>query len=206
MHTPALKKINTTKRGFSLFETLVAIFILMLAVAGAMSLTQKSLSSAYYSRDQVIASFLAQDAIEYIRSIRDYNYNYSNDPNNAVRGWMTSLTACFTSTCVVDTKVAYNAGVNAQSGMQSCVSIDTCPQLQFNPADSSYGQDQNVGESSRFKREVTLCYIQDNGSNNCTLASDEVSVKVTVTWKTGAFQPQSIVVRENLRNWGKIDP
>ncbi len=57
--------------GFTLVESLVAISILMIAIASPMYLAQKSLSSATLSKDQMIATFLAQDAIEAVRNIRD---------------------------------------------------------------------------------------------------------------------------------------
>jgi len=57
--------------GFTLVESLVAISILMIAIASPMTLAQKGLSTATLSKDQMIASFLAQDAIEAVKNIRD---------------------------------------------------------------------------------------------------------------------------------------
>ena len=65
-----LKK-NTKKSGFTLLEALVAISILMVAVAAPITIAQKGLSSASYSKNQLIASYLAQDAIEYLINKRD---------------------------------------------------------------------------------------------------------------------------------------
>jgi len=56
---------------FTLVEALVAISILMIAIASPMMLAQKGLSTATLSKDQMIAGFLAQDAIEAIKNIRD---------------------------------------------------------------------------------------------------------------------------------------
>lgn len=57
--------------GFTLVEALVAISILMIAIASPMTLAQKGLSTAVLSKDQMVASFLAQDAIEAVKNIRD---------------------------------------------------------------------------------------------------------------------------------------
>jgi len=59
------------KKAFTLIEALVAISILMIAIASPMTLVQKSLSTATLSKDQMIAAFLAQDAIEAVKNIRD---------------------------------------------------------------------------------------------------------------------------------------
>ncbi len=59
------------KRGFTLIESLVAIAILMVAISGPMYLARKGLATAELSTDQMIASFLAQDAMEAIKNVRD---------------------------------------------------------------------------------------------------------------------------------------
>ena len=66
------QKINViNKRAFTLIEALVAVSILMIAITAPMYLTQKSLSTASLAKDQMVASFLAQDAIEAVLNIRD---------------------------------------------------------------------------------------------------------------------------------------
>lgn len=64
-------KILKQNNGFTLVEALVAISILMIAIASPMTLAQKGLSTATQSKDQMIAAFLAQDAIEAVKNIRD---------------------------------------------------------------------------------------------------------------------------------------
>ena len=59
--------------GFTLVETLVAIAILMIAVAGPLTVAEKGLSASIYARDQLMASYLAQDAMESIKNIVDTN-------------------------------------------------------------------------------------------------------------------------------------
>jgi prepilin-type N-terminal cleavage/methylation domain-containing protein len=66
-----MKKINSKNKGFTLIETLVAITILMISIVGPLTISQKSLMAATLAKDQVIASFLAQDIIEEIKNDRD---------------------------------------------------------------------------------------------------------------------------------------
>lgn len=65
------------QKGFTIIETLVAITILMISIAGPLTIAQKSLMAAIYAKDQVIASYLAQDLMEDIKNNRD-NYILSN--------------------------------------------------------------------------------------------------------------------------------
>ncbi|MFH1423494.1 MAG: prepilin-type N-terminal cleavage/methylation domain-containing protein [Candidatus Nealsonbacteria bacterium] len=62
------------KRGFTLIETVVAIFLLTVGTVGSFSLMQKVTSFASISSSQFVASYLAQEGIEIIRNIRDINY------------------------------------------------------------------------------------------------------------------------------------
>ncbi len=59
------------KGGFTLVETLVAITVLLLVIIGPMTVAQKGIQNAYYANDQVTAVFLAQEAIEAVRELRD---------------------------------------------------------------------------------------------------------------------------------------
>ena len=56
-----------TTRGFTLVETLAAITLIMVAIVAPMGLTVQSLSVAYYARDQITASNLAQEGIEAVK-------------------------------------------------------------------------------------------------------------------------------------------
>lgn len=61
-------------KGFTLIETVVAIFLLTVGVVGSFTLMQKVTSFASISSSQFVASYLAQEGIEIIRNIRDTNY------------------------------------------------------------------------------------------------------------------------------------
>ncbi len=61
-------------KGFTLIETIIAISLLTVGVAGSFSLMQKVTSFASVSSSQFTASYLAQEGIEIIRNIRDTNY------------------------------------------------------------------------------------------------------------------------------------
>ncbi len=103
-------KIKNFQKGFTLIEALVAISILMIAIASPLTLAQKGISTAELSRDQMTASFLAQDGMEAIKNMRDQTaLNSSTSLNN----WLTGFDNCrclndsscsaFTQYCSIDT-------------------------------------------------------------------------------------------------------
>ncbi len=59
------------KKGFTLVETLVAITVLLLVIIGPMTVAQKGIQNAYYANEQIVGVFLAQEAIESVRALRD---------------------------------------------------------------------------------------------------------------------------------------
>ncbi len=60
-------------KGFTIIETLVAIAILMISIAGPLTIAQKGLLAATYAKDQVTASFYAQNLMESIKNQRSTN-------------------------------------------------------------------------------------------------------------------------------------
>lgn len=61
-------------KGFTLIETVVAIFLLTTGLVGSFSLMQRITSFAAISSSQLTAAYLAQEGVEIIRNIRDTNY------------------------------------------------------------------------------------------------------------------------------------
>lgn len=60
-------------KGFSLLETIVAIAVLILGILGPLSLASYTLSQASLSENQIIAYFLAEEALEFVINMRDSN-------------------------------------------------------------------------------------------------------------------------------------
>lgn len=67
MHT----KIKQKNRAFTLVETLVAISIFSVSILGLMSVLASGISNTNYAKQKTMASYLAQEGIEYVRNLRD---------------------------------------------------------------------------------------------------------------------------------------
>lgn len=185
-----------TARGFTIIETLVAIAVLMLALVGPFYAVQSALTSAYVARDQLIASSLAQEGIEYIRGIRDNNFL-----NN--RTWLHGIDAaqgppgysCFgvapSYVCTVD-PTRNDIHINSDALAQYLSSnIAAVPVLKVS-ATNLYNQQPTSGTNinSRFKR-----YLQIH-----TISPTEIRVTVTVSWTTARI-PYSVVLTGYVQDW-----
>lgn len=153
---------RSAQRGFTLIETFVAITILVTAVAGPLTLAQKGLTSALIARDQLMASFLAQEGIEYVRQQRD---------SNSLQGlsWLNGLSACIGQDCMID--AAADSAPTACSG--------ACLPLRYDESTHFYGYD--AGDSlTPYTRTVRIDEI----------SATEARVTSTVSWQSGIFTRQ----------------
>jgi Tfp pilus assembly protein PilV len=158
-------------------ETLVAITILVIAIVGPLYAVHKAIMASNVARDQLIATALAQEGLEYVRSVRDTNYL-------AGASWLNGLTSCSgTSGCSVD---PHTASIAPCAGQRS----GGCTPLRLS-ANKQYTQTQNVSfATTRFSRKVIIT----------SLSPDEIDVAVTVSWTT-LRTPYSVTVTEQLYNW-----
>ncbi|MDB5254035.1 MAG: seg [Parcubacteria group bacterium] len=179
---------NKHHSGFTLVETLVAISVLLLSVTGAFSAARNGIISATYSKDQVIAFYLAAEAVEEIRNIRD-----TNGLNPSHPGWLTGIAAqasdpCyFGKVCTID---IVNTDVNGNPTIATCSGgSGTCPVLKLDPTYGFYGYSAGWKDTI-FNREIKLKQIN----------ADEVSILVSVIWKKGVVN-RTFNIRENIFNW-----
>ena len=168
-------KKNKTAGGFTLIETLIAITILIAAITGPLTLATRSLFASFVARDQLVASFLGQDAIEYVRFKRDSNFRSGDS-------WLSGdLASCISpSSCQVD---------SVSDNITTC--NGGCDNLLRDP-NGFYGYSN--GDPTVFNRRVTLIPVSGN--------IDEYIVEVIINWDTGVFD-RSHTVKEHIYNWLK---
>lgn len=169
-------------RGFTLVETLVAITVVVTAMVGPLYAVQQSLNASRTAREQLIASSLAQEGVEYVRGLRDSNYLYLLANTGSSRSWLYGVDGtggsvnCITAACVVDPT-------------QNTVSRTIAPL--YLSATNLYNQ-AGSGTPTIYTRRVQLEAVSGSAS--------EMTVTVTVTW-TMKGQARNVTIVERLHNW-----
>lgn len=168
-----MKRSSITTKGFTLVETMIAIAILMLAILGPLTIAAAGLRNSLYAKDEITAYYLAQEGIEYVRAIRDWNYFDNNS------SWLDGLTACIDSPgnqhgCAID---GYTWIMSGDANVVECSSASCNEGVLYLTANEDYTHESSGNTVSRFKR-----YIKIDLANLST--PDDVKVTSTVVWTT----------------------
>ncbi len=190
-------------QGFTLIETLVAVMILATAIAGPLSIASRALNNSLVAKDQIIAFFLAQDAVEYVRFVRDTN-TLSGADWITVSGGSTAgidLTPCIASVnangCYVDSTMAV---VGYGDKPTACDASSGCPITYYDNDNSRYTY--NTGGSnvvpSIFTRQIVMTQINPAPPGS---PSVEYLVTVIVSWSDLGGVVRRVTVNENIFKW-----
>ncbi len=182
-------------KGFTLIETLIAITILTLAIAGPMVTASRAIVAAQTARDQLTASYLAQEGIEYVRAMRDNEYlaaYQAGGSNVSTTAWNNFLTAsisqCRATTCTLDPSRTMGSG--SGFSLVPC-SGDSCPPLYLTQlSNGTYGYTEQGGTATPFTRTIQAIDVSE---------SDERIVS-KVSWSFHNI-PYSVTVTDNLTSW-----
>ena len=169
------RKKKNSRRGFTLFEVIVGIYIILISLAGSLTLITYVLANSSASVNRVIAANLAQEGLEVMRNMRDLTSDVGGQ-----MGWNYWFT-CNCGPSDGDWRVQYNdtAGLS-------------CDWDRFLLFDYSSGLYQyQTGEETPFKRKI---HVQ-------RLASGvEAIVTAEVFW-TEKDRNYSVKADSRLWNW-----
>lgn len=146
-------------RGFTIIETFVAITVLLIAVLGPLILLTRSISDGNYAKNQVTASFLAQEGLDLVVAL---STKYTNNINTSLKNF-TNCDRTHLCTVSADSEGDVNI-VGICPLLLGCFSLgDTVlfkeeSSLYLHPASSGgygyYNHDSTNGTKTIFKREV----------------------------------------------------
>lgn len=166
-----------SSEGFTLVETLVAVLILVIGSLGPIAIAAQGIVSAGYAKDQVTAYYLAEEAIEYVRNVRDTNAlnlrtsSVAGDPNF----WLAGLTNCLApSSCELD-----SPSLTTRQNVNAYLNKDTNGLYGFNGI-----------TVTNFKRSIQIV----DGSS-----PDIKAIQVNMSWSSRGTT-RTFTIKENIYN------
>ena len=154
-------------KGFTLIETLAAIGILSISIAATFTAVQNGIQNSTIAKDQITAFYMAQEAVEFIKNIRDENalHSLSGTPTPWLSGLsdVSSDPCFFGKTCTIDSPLKIVA--TCSLGFGSCPNLKKEPNLGLHGYTSSW-------IDTNFKREIQFNQLNQN----------EVVVTISISW------------------------
>ncbi|MFA5936775.1 MAG: prepilin-type N-terminal cleavage/methylation domain-containing protein [Candidatus Paceibacterota bacterium] len=185
IHQNFLKKISG---GFTLVETLVAVSIFSVSVIALMSFLATNISNTGYAKNKIIAAYLAQEGIEYIRNMRDTYVLYPTN-NGGWTSFKAKISPCTSSNgCGYDKSIAETS---PGSIFQCSEHASRCKL--YKDDHGGYGRDtteDDSGFTSVISQEI--------------IGPEEIKIYVTVSWEQGTMT-YDITLAEDLFNWVELE-
>ncbi len=188
-------QVLNLSKGFTLIETLVAISIFSISILSMMSVLSSGISNTDYAKKKMIATYLAQEGIEYIRNMRD---TYVLSRTTSQQGWIgfqskIDLSCKNSNFCYFDDAKFLTSGLISDTDIYNCNILPggLCINLFYNTTTGQYGYDQINGVDSGFTRSINVTFPLDD---------NEIKVYSKVSWTQGSG-PHSITLTEDLFNW-----
>ncbi|PID83664.1 hypothetical protein CSB11_00085 [Candidatus Campbellbacteria bacterium] len=190
-----IKNKKTKKeKGFTLVEALISITILMVSIAAPLSVASSSLIAAKVAEKQIIAAYLAQDALEYVINIKAGNKisNYTNGTEELLH----NINICSNHGCFVNTLNAPDDPTNR--GISEYTTADGYKSKKLYLQNSGIYSYNTSGTETIFSRVVKINRLEDKDGNE---SEYEAKVEVTVYWTSDRGDEKSYTLSANLTKW-----
>lgn len=164
--------------GFTLIETMIAITILTLSIVGPMITADRAIVAAETARDQLSASYLAQEGIEYMRAVRDDAYlaaYQAGGQSVSATAWNNFLNGTL-SPCISPGSCTLGS-LQSNHTLLLCT-VTACPPIVLET------------NGTPFSRSIQLVEV---GSN-------EVRITASVSW-TFHSTPYVVTITDHLTSW-----
>jgi hypothetical protein len=171
------------KKGSMFLELMIAMFVLMVGIAGSIGLIHKTIAASSANSNQLTATYLAQEAIEVIRNIRDSNFINEKD---YVDGIYSSIDD-HCSFCFVE----YDS--------TSIDGIENTSEDNIIYYKNDFFSHDTGGEETIFKRSIATRNIDID-----TYPTNRIKVVVTVSWSEKGEDYETIIPT-HLYNWKNND-
>ncbi len=201
-------------KGFTLLEAIIAIAILLVAIAGPMSISHKSLQTSLISKDEMTATFLAEDAIEAVRTIRD-QYKMQNSTST---DWLNPLNKCVCTTvgecnldvllsakfCNLDTTIDDMTDVSKNAIRGHIPSESLTINGNMNPLEEVYTsglfEKYDLGIVASYKKSKFSRYFNLKKISTSDTFTNDAVLWVKVTWNS-PLGVQQVNIKHNIYSY-----
>jgi type II secretory pathway pseudopilin PulG len=170
-------KEKKQKFGFSLIDVLMAVAVIAIGLIGVMSLLVQNIQAARVNKNFLVASMLAQEGIEIVRSLRDAN-------------WLKNPSPVWYDDIYSGPGVNYYAIDKDDSTFNTVANIDDA-NTDLYLKGGFYVHDSFGGTKTVFKRMIT---VDQTGA-------DALTIKALVQWKNNIGTTRHYEVVTYLYNW-----
>lgn len=198
------------QQGQTIIEAVVATFMIVVALGATLSLAVIAIRTARDSRDKVVATNLAREAVEAVRALRDTNWLHGDMASNTGAGTGNEWDQGFgNSTCLIVDPVVGGGVLTYLPYSDPNDSSIPCSPIQLYRSDSTQLYSSSItGVKTIFSRSIehVSCTTGLPANPDCLVgldtgkSNDEQILKVTVSWNDGAGN-QSVTVIDHLTNW-----
>jgi len=161
------------KRGFTLIEVVVSIFVLSIALSAISFIFSSVIASANTVKHNFIASFLAQEGIEVMNNLRNGDWI-------AGRPFGSFGTA----------GVLGNGSYRVQWDSAVPITIVTNPPLLYDSTTGLYGY--SSGTASGFTREIVV---------DTVIPNIQIRITANVSWTDSRGNVRNLAAESHLYNW-----
>ncbi|PLX27382.1 hypothetical protein C0583_03650 [Candidatus Parcubacteria bacterium] len=159
------KSLLKNNQGFTLIELLVSFIIITSSVLGIFSLIIQNIQVQKINKDQLIASQLAQEGLELVRNIRDYNWLHDDIYDT----WYGITGGSSVEFSIIDYNDSAEAGVTPVTGISD-------PQTRlYKNANGFYTHDV-TGTATQFSRVIKIEYDD-------ITSPEQIMVESNVQWE-----------------------
>lgn len=183
----SIRRSRSMKKGFSLIEVLVSLLILSFGLTAIAVLMLNNIKGLQTSKNQIIASMLAQEGVELVRNFKDNSglnsgLNKNQNSTNCNYATATDLTSHTCDSLIAD----YSYPLNDNAYPNKINPATEKDQLVLD-SNGFYKQNKNSGTETKFYREINFS-IEGGPYKVSPEISDRVlRVLVFVTWNNQGF-------------------
>ncbi|MFC1789424.1 hypothetical protein ACFLYY_00430 [Patescibacteria group bacterium] len=162
-------------KGFTIIEVLFAAMIITMGVIGAVNYVPQIIAGTTVNSSKFVASYLTQEGFEIVRNIRDGNLLEDAVWNEGLDGCQEGCTGDYTVLGVEDPHL----NTSGERPLDAKLKID-----------SVLGYNYNIGNESKFEREIIII----------SEGVDTLNISITVSWEEKGI-PYQFSAQTKLYSW-----